>query len=662
MRVIKNEKLEAFIRSIWFFPTIVTLILLVLTALQISGTSIGIYHTFFYGNSPDSELIFGHPESIRSDEWVVGTQKTIAQKNNDFNPVNKNFGNGEDAALLGELPYADWSIIFKPQNLGFFILPFDNAFALRWWLLSYFLILACYFFVLTIMPGRKRLAIVVSLGFFFSPFFHWWYVPSALATTYYALFGTVAFIQLLESKRTLHSILWALILAYLGVGFTLMLYPPFQIPVGIVMVAFIIGYVINNKKAFKRFHLKQKLLYTAGALILAVIIVGGFLYQRLGTVNALQNSVYPGHRVVKSGGFNLQHLLSSDLSPLFQSKTRADNYIRPGATNAINQSESSNFILLFPFLLAPLYFFAYKSYKRTKKVDYILVALSVVLLLFLSWMLIPGLGFLGKISLLDKVPLSRLVVGFGLLNLAFILLFVKKYEEYKKAISLRTATLYSVGIFIFYLLLNSHISSLFPLFVGYKLVVIFSLVFPIIVFLMLRKYFILGLSALALFSFVSVFMINPLYRGTEVLTETPLSQAIRSIDPSSSKKWISEDISLENFAAMNGRHSLTGVNLYPQLTLWDGLHQTDKRDDYNRYAHVNFTFTRTADIEKPLLRTPNADQFNVKISPCDPFFKQNNVGYLITSVKFEAGINTCAQLLREVSYPQATFYIYRLSF
>jgi hypothetical protein len=657
-----DKKLKTFVESIWFFPSIVTLCLVLLTIFQISGSSIGMYHTFFYGDQRDPELLLNHPEQIRSDEWVVSSQMAIAQKNNHYAPINMNIGNGEDAELLGEMPYADWSIIFKPQNLGFFVMPFNNAFSFRWWIMAYFMVLGSYFFILALLPDRKMLAMLLSLGFSLSPFFHWWYIPSALATTYLSLFGMTVFIKLFNSKRKIHSVLWSLLLAYIAASFILILYPPFQIPLGIIIVCFVLGYIFSHKGDIKAKLFKQNLLFSLAAAVVAVMIAGVYLFQKLEVVASIENSVYPGHRTVHSGGYSPEHFLSSDISPLFQSQTRANKYSRMGATNAINQSESSNFILLFPFLLFPIYYLAYKKYKRTKKIDYLLAFMTIPLVCFLAWMFVPGIDFFGKLSLLDRVPLSRLIIGFGLLNLIFVLLFMKFYGENKRHFSSRATTLYGAGMLVFYLILNVHLVSQFPGFIGYKTAIALAIVIPLIIFLFTRKYFIAASVIIVLFSLISVSRINPIYHGTEVLTETKISQAIRNTEPGSSKKWISEDIFLENFAAMNGRPSLTGVYVYPQVKLWDGLHQLDRRDEYNRYAHTNFTFTRTATIERPVLRSPSGDQFNVKISPCDPFFKQENVGFLITSVRFDEGINPCTHLLKEVNYPKLSFYIYKVTF
>jgi Na+/melibiose symporter-like transporter len=67
----KKSALLAMTKSIWLFPIICTIIILLLTAFKISGSSIGVYNTILYGsNHKDSSLVLNKPREIRSDEWV----------------------------------------------------------------------------------------------------------------------------------------------------------------------------------------------------------------------------------------------------------------------------------------------------------------------------------------------------------------------------------------------------------------------------------------------------------------------------------------------------------------------------------------------------------------------------------------------------------------
>lgn len=654
-----RQALMVFVKSIWFFPSILTVLLIVLSALQINGSSMGIYHIFFYGTQPDSNLIANKPLSIRSDEWVVNTQKAIAQKNNGFRPVNQNVGFGEDETLLSDAPTTDWSTLFKPHNIGFLVLPFDTAFALRWWIASYFLVLSSYFFVLMLLPGRKILAIFLSVGLLFSPLLQWWYNTGTLGVIYYILFALTAGMKLLQSKTTKQRIVWSGLLAYLGTCFALILYPPFQIPCLIVAIGFFVGYILDNKHKLPKSSLKQGLLFAVGAVLLSGLLVGIFLYQKRDIASIINNTAYPGHRIVVSGGYSEEQTLSSQLSPIFQDPIKAASYSRPDI-NATNQSESSNFILLLPYLVFPLGFLVFRN--RKKAINYSVLVMFGVSILFFAWLFVPHLSIIGALTLLNRVPYQRLLMGVGLVNFVLLVLFIKQYSEGKYKFSLSSSTIYSLLVFITILIINFHVAKKFPNFLGLKGSIMYALPFPIIIFCLLQKYFKTAIVILCAFTIASTYAVNPLYKGTTTLTETPISTAIRKVAGNSTKRWISEEIYLENFAAMNGKPSLTGTYLYPQLAIWNQLNQPAKESTYNRYAHVSFTFDRTTENTAPVLTGVGDDQFNLRIQPCDPFFKTMNAGFLITSLPFPDGEAPCATLAKTVAYPTISYYIYKLSF
>jgi hypothetical protein len=256
-------------KSIWFFPLILTIILVGLSTLQLSGSSIGVYHQLFYGTEKDNELLLNKPQQIRSDEWGVTSLKTIAQSNNNYEVMNRHVGMGENTTLLADMPNRDWSIIFKPHDIGFLVLPFDNAFALRWWAMSYLLVLSVYFFVCTLLPNKRLLAVLLSLAFLCSPFLQWWYTYGAFASIYYILFGATAFIKMFHSTSRLAEALWACLIAYLAVAFALVLYPPFQIPCALVLAIFLIGYLLDHRVDSEIESLKRKAILLISAVVTA---------------------------------------------------------------------------------------------------------------------------------------------------------------------------------------------------------------------------------------------------------------------------------------------------------------------------------------------------------------------------------------------------------
>ncbi|HSX07913.1 MAG TPA: hypothetical protein VLG11_03375 [Candidatus Saccharimonadales bacterium] len=654
-----KEKLVAWSKSVWFFPAILTLILLVLTVCKISGTSIGIYQIYFNGSAKDSNLVVGRPEAIRSDEWVVNTQMTIAQKNNNYARINHNIGNGQDMSVILDVPYKEWSQVFKPHNLAFFALPFDYAFALKWWIMAYLLILSCYFFILTLMPERKLFAALISIALASSAFIQWWYQYITIGPVYYSLFAATIGVQIMRSKRLRNQLLWGALLAYILVCFVLVLYPPFQIACALAVAAFFVGYLLQRYKGLPGRDFWRRLGIIFGSLVVAGILSLTFFMTRSSVVHTTENTAYPGKRLQKSGGFSLPHLLSGSLDFDLQQQGHAAHYLLP-SLGIVNQSEDSNFILLLPFLLVPAAFVLYKDYRRRAKIDWPLLLVTLTFLGALAWLFVPHLDFLGKITLLNRVPHTRLLIGIGLLNILQLVLVVRRLAETPREFWPRKITLgYAALVFLVELALGLHAVHSFPGFIGNYRAVAFALPIPIIMYLLLRKKFVLAALGYAIFAIFTSFYINPLYRSTSIVTDTPLSQAIHNIAAKDPGRWALEVGYLENFPAMNGAHSLSGLYTYPQLSIWAQVDPGNEQYIYNRYAHTNFIFDRDpAENMSTQLVLSGGDHFGIATEPCGAFLRNNSVRFLLTEVPLP---NSCTQLVQKVTYPARVFYIYKIA-
>lgn len=652
--------LRKFVKSIWFFPAFLFIILTILTCLKISGSSIGIYHAYFSGASQNSALIANQPRSIRSDEWIVNTQMTIAQKNGHYQIINKHIGSGQDMSVILDVPYKSWSQIFRPHNLAFFLLPFDNAFAFKWWLMSYLLVVSCYFFVLSLLPGRRFIAAMLGLSLLFGAFTQWWYQYITIGTLYYTFFLATSFVHILCEKKRWRIFAWSAAIAYLTVCFILVLYPPFQIACGAVLALFIMGFALEKLPSHSRDELMTKSIAIGLALLIAGITTLAFIKTHDQVVHRIQNTAYPGKRVINSGNYDAAHLFSGHLGGQFSNDKRAANY-SIGKISATNQSESANYVLLLPFLLLPSLYLIYKNFRRKEPTDFALLSVSVTFTLLLVWFFVPHLGILGKLTLLDKVPLNRLIIGLGVLNIFQITLFVRMILKDKMEPFSHLATLVYVAlIFVAEVLLGVYAMHAYPEFIGIHKVLVLALPVPLIVYALFRRQITVAAVITCAFAIFTSVGVNPLYAGTAILTRDPLSNAIRNISSKDDGRWISEDVFLENFATMSGANSLTGVYTYPQLDLWRQIDHGKQSNIYNRYAHVNFNFDRHPEIERTSLKAVGSDSFGVITEPCGTFIRDNNVHFLITEVPFES-YETCAKVIKTVAYPQKTVYIYRVN-
>lgn len=651
-----------FAKSVWLFPALLTILLLLLTAFKIHGSSLGVYHTLFYGNSNDPNLIINKPLPIRSDEWLVNSQATISQGSNGFERINKNIGNGEDISVIIDAPYKDWSVIFKPQNLAFFVLPFDNAFAFKWWFMGYLLIISCYFFILALLPKRKLLASLLSVSLFFAPFIQWWYLSGTLGAICYSLLGGTILIKLFDSQKLKQSMLLGLFLIYIITCFVLILYPPFQIPCALVMLAFAIGYLLEKNKTTDKKIILQKLTIIACAIAIAGLITFAFLQTRSDTINTIQNTAYPGHRSLKSGGFDALHLFSSHLGKMLSNTTTFGHYRMFNAPT--NQSEASNFILILPFLLLPSFYLLYRYYLSKRQIYWPLILTILLFFIMLVWLFIPNLPILGKLFLLEKVgQQGRLLIGLGLLNIISLVLFITLYLKLKNfIIEKKWAALYASMVFLTELILGIFVMQESPGFIGISRVLLYSLPLPIFMYFLLRKHFEIAASILLLFSIYMTFRVNPLYKGTDAIRKTSVSVKINSIAKQDNGAWVTDNMLLENFASVNGARSLSGVYAYPQLELWKDGNQNTEEFIYNRYAHIVFDFDRNPNQQVPLkMSLPQTDNIRILVEPCGDFLNKKGVRYVLTTAKLNP-MDDCASLVDQISYPEQTLYIYKLAF
>lgn len=657
-----NDKIKysinKFIKSKWAFPVILFLIVVILSLLKIHGSSIGMYHNFYYGESTkDSNLIANRPQSIRSDEWLVSSQLTLAQLGNDFNEVNRNLGNGIDVSMVVDVPTKSIIQIFKPHNFGFFVLPRDIAFAFRWWIIAYLLVVSIYLFVLVVLPGKIKLAILLSIGFAFSPFFVWWYQTGTLSPVYWGMFGLVVAINIMKAKNWKIVIAWSVLLAYIATSFALVLYPPFQIPVILVVLAFLVGYYLDRKRLFDK-NFKNIIFGALITISLTIISLAFALVPKIPVVAAISGTDYPGGRVSTSG-FSMAHetilLVAGNVAPLMQISSRADSL-----SWAPNQSEASTFFMIGLLLLPAILYYAIKYKKRLKSYWSIMTMISITAI-FLIWIFIPGVDFIGIPTLLNRVPQGRLLIGVGLASFILLVLGIEVFQNRFVKFNKPFPLLYAGTIFVVYLFIDMLISYFSPEFMGSKWALVLAIPYAIIIYLFLDKKFNLGASALLLFSLSSIIFIHPIYRGTDIMTNSEITYAMNELDPSGHSVWVADNLVFENLALINNKRSLTGTYLYPDYDTWVKNFPKD-RTKYNRYAHVVANLDRNEAKEiDTTLHNPQGDVLLIDTEACSDFLEEAGVNFILTQTPITNSQAPCLNLAKTIKMTATTIYIYRIN-
>lgn len=646
-------------KSVWLFPAILFLIVTILSAAKVSGSSIGSYHDILYGKSiKDSSLLWGHPRTIRSDEWAYMTQMTIAQAKAGYPRVNKNINTGRDMSLITDVPYKEWSTIFKPQNLAFFVIPFEYAFAFKWWLLLYLLIVSCYFFTLKLLPNKKLFSILFSLGVGFSPFVFWWYQTLTIAPLFYAFFILVICIRIVRKESipfirnsNVSQSIHLATLAYLITAFALVLYPPFQIPIGIVSAIFLAGFLLNERQSenFSNKELLSRVVWIVGAGLISLIICGVFVKTRSEPINRINHTIYPGSRVIKSGNISYLHVFDSFTMPILQSSSRAAKFFQ-------NQSEASNFILLMPFLLIPAFALLWLGYKKTRRINWLLLSVQLVCLMLLCRIFIPFGDPLYKLMLLHKVPHERLVIGLGFAGILQIILMYAYSLDIKVAKKTLWifAGVYGTLCWIILLVVSHGINKAYQGYISGELIwIILPTVFALMIYLVLLQKWILFAFVFAGFSFLSIVRINPLYRGLGPLGNNAILSRMQEVSGPNDSWAVADDLVYENFPMLINHDSVTGNQIYPDINFWRGIEGEKGDYIYNRYAHSVFNSNQEA---TQLIRLSSEDTFQAKLT-CSPFVEKK-VDYLLIPRHITL---PCLREVGRVDYPNTILLIYKVT-
>jgi hypothetical protein len=620
--------------KIVLYPFILVVLLIPIYIFSLNDLSIGIYNIHFYGlDYKDPNLIFGQPRAIRSDEYIVATPWAIAQYQAKFSDNNLLFGDGLNLTL-SQAPVKNWTIIFKPHFWAFFVLPLEKAYSFYWWFRSFLLLLALYLCALFVTKGNVPASVLVSLAFFFSPFIQWWYSTMMIEMTSYGLLTIYGFIRIIRSKSLLYLLGWSSFCFYFGFAFCVLLYPPFQVSIGLFLLFIGGGYLW---KVWPKLSLSRRKFIVSAILSIGCLWGIFFLlyYQSFrDIINITSNTIYPGSRRVVGGGLSPLLFFSGPYNiQLLNDVVTYPPFIA-------NQSEGSSFFFISFLCLPFLCYHTFRSWKNRERNAIIPLAGILFLLLIICWIFIGIPPIIAKFILFDFIPAKRMLYVLGIINIFFITYSLYNFPPIRNdKIALGFAAIVYGG----YLQLGYALKILpTPLIQNPWKIQLISAIMGVLIYFYLKQKRMLFLGSFFLFSFVSTYRVNPIYQGLSPIINSPLSSSIKDIVQKDKSRWVVYDsLAFENYPQANGAKALTGVYSYPDLSLWKYLDPENKYSQvYNRYAHVTFIEPKSSDINAVEFELLTADHFNVLINPCNPKMVDLNVNYFI--------------FLKPVSYPCLT--------
>jgi len=609
----------------------------VLVGLRIHGFSLPAWHQLIDG-SPAPEILAGEARVIRGDEWYVRLPLAFGQAAHDppFPRRNTNIGLGQDLILPCRVPIWHPIALVRPTLWGFF-LGNDLGMAWMWWsrLAGLFLVWLCIFFI---VGGRRLgLAALGACALVLAPIFHFWSLQSA-PITLFAGFSILGLMGLLEAKSPAGILGSGLLLAWSGCGMLLEFYPPYQLVLGYLVLAFLIGYPISRRGALSL--APHRRVRVGAAALAAAIVLGACLafYLEAGdAIERIRQTAYPGGRRSAGGDYAIWRLLSNALWV-------TGRVAGEGGRDVGAAGDLAAFWLLSPVLAAGA---VYRRATGAWRSDPLSVALLVYVVLILAFAAVGVPEAAARATLLSWVPGPRTALGLGLADLALV---IRHFSWGEKRVALRPRPAAWIALAWMAVLgacawalhekrpeLGLPASASLLLVNGLLAYSILRCARPVLVLATLVG----GLAWCSLW-------FNPVVKGgSQYLVENPLSQKILAIDREAGGEsfWVSYGSHrVANLFRVLGIRAVNGIHPLPQLELWERLDPGERyRKVYNRYAHVAFQPSRSEQIS---FRPSGPDGFTVFAAPTAASLRALGVTHLLVRARNPAAFDARPDLER----------------
>jgi hypothetical protein len=642
---------------------IVALMFVASTSLRLNGSSTSYWHNVAWNDVRISDsptgVLLSKPKGVRTDEWLMFTPAVLSQARSQppFPTSNPSYGPGK-VPLLMSLPAQHYTMLFRPALWGYFLFPFEFAFAWYWNIKVFGLFVGMFLLFWTLTDGRLGLSLAGAVMVQFSGFVQWWFSSPAMLPemlTAYA-FGVTASLTLFTPQPTVRRGLWMLVLVMSIVNFVLCCYPPFQIPLTYLALCLVVGFVWQKALPIK----PQWVL--ASLLIAAVLILPWFIDCR-DTLAIVAQTVYPGHRETFGGHLSVAHLVSG-LFTFGIDETNCPAFFG-------NISEASNFYpiwwLSIGLGVAGLARVAFRHETHRNELPQharllswlsergMKVMLAAYIAFFTWYALAPLPKWFCHVTLLSRCTEQRNLLGLGVAGMTLIVLSVASHDASHFLWSKRIFPLlgWCAAALLFFIVCRERLPSFLTTWrlAAFGATAVFLgtayLIAP-------PKLFAIVFSALL---FCKTALVNPLCVGLPTLLESPALNRICALvrsDPSA--LWAAYNSNGSELIKACGGQVLDGIRIVPDLPMLRKLDPEGKCiADYNRYVLMTF---EPQDASLPPEIVLQKDSFcYVKIHP-------GKAAELFPALKYVMASNQMpnsqsAQLKLLESFPQLRIWIYQ---
>lgn len=621
-----------------YFIAIIVFILLVV--FKIHGSSINMWDNYVsdYTKGSKSGLIIGTPRSVRSDEWLVQTPYSLSQTQTGFkthNPVMTM--DGQNMIVGYNSPAWNLATIGKPFSWGYLLLGKEYGLSWYWNLKLIGLILLAFEMGLILIKKNKYLAMLSGIWIPFSSALQWWFVSPVGDLVFFTLgFLVGLYYYFAEHENYLERTGFALITVIMSSGFILVLYPALQIPLGYLILLFLIAFFLEFRKKIRLD--KMDGLIIGGALLLTGLIVGLSLYNSLDALKAVTNTAYPGKRISLGGDIPKRDIF------FFLMNWKLPFQDVPYTNN----SEISSFYHLF-FIILPLSPFIF--YRKIKENIYGFI-LFIYCIFNLLWMAFAYPEILAKLTLWSYVPAQRALLSFGFAATLLSIWFIGYIWQKKSLPFLVMISIATINLVVYYFSL--HTGNL-RFYVTRVEMIGILIVTTILIVALFKKWKLLFTITLLSIVLISGCFVNPIVQGVSAVYEKKIALKIKEIercDPN--QLWAGERL-MYGYLPMLGVHTYNGVAFTPNFNAFKPLDPKSKKQFiYNRYAHIN---VEVGD-QLPTLKLLQKDAFVARLSP--KALKTYGIKYVVVYKRLENLSSKNIQFKRLYGPDSNGAYIYRI--
>lgn len=556
----------------------------------------------------NQDVLWGIPREIRSDEWNVQTPFYLSQANSDLELNNESYGDGQNMVVAYNSPVKDISIIGKPFNWGFLFLSPAKAISWYWSFKVITMLLLAFEFALILTKGKKLLSLVSAFWIVFTPAIQWWFMQHLGDVVYFTLLILVAVYHYFKSQTLIKKIGFASLIASGLIGFTLVIYPAFQVPFFYLILAFTLVMFYDAIKK-KQVH-KRDWLIIALTVFLSLSVIGLTVYQSFEAIKASLSTVYPGHRVSSGDEVGLNQVSDFFLNLMLPFKI-------PSFANQVELSSSFHFLYIMVFFLPFLW---KKKDFKTDKLGLLLVVFSLILFVY-AVIGVPRI--VSTLTLFSYVTASRAWQAMSVIAVFASIWFIGFISE-KTIKPIFLSLMVIPFLFFLYRILTD---TTYDAYTGVKFLVVVFCIYALATTLMLTKkngLFYLLILGLTFFSGVTV---NPLVKGIGIIEKSSLSQKVKQIAKTNKDAvWVSDATNLYNYLAMFDVETLDGVRFYPDTKLMSKIDSNHQYEDvWNRYSHLHYTLVD--EKTKMSLLAPDSIAIDLNIKQ----LKSLKVKYILSS-------------------------------